>query len=168
VSAATLARPTVPDRPPAPTAPAVLEHRDRMERELAELKSRIGQTAYGAAISGKGGAEALATLHAKIQAAEFALAASEAAHIYAGEADRAAVATWREEVNAMPPEQALAGLTRRECCRRCNEANGCVISSGQECLHPLKAGQVLHPRHANKPHVRRLQRAAAEHLGVLR
>ena len=65
---------TAPDRPPAPTADTVLEQRAAKERELAELKSRIGETAYAAAFSGKGGAEALAALHSKIQAAEFALA----------------------------------------------------------------------------------------------
>ena len=40
----------------APPAAAVLEQRDAKVRELAELKSRIGETAYVAAVSGKAAA----------------------------------------------------------------------------------------------------------------
>lgn len=94
----------VPDRPPAPTAGAVLAQRAAKELELAALEAEVGKVAYLAATKGKSGAALLAEQHAKILAARFEIAANSAAHAYAVEADRAAVAAWRDEVNALPPE----------------------------------------------------------------
>lgn len=158
---------TVADKPPAPTAAAVLEQRAAKERELAALKSGIGEAAYVAAVSGKAGAQALAVLHAKIQAAQFELDCNAAAHAHAIEADKAAVADWWEQVHAMPADEAIAGIGKSECCGRCDEQSGCVIT-GAECAHPLKAGWNLNPRHQGNPVVRRLHRAAAQKLGVHR
>jgi hypothetical protein len=158
---------TVPDKPPAPTAETVLDQRTAKERELAALKSRIGETAYVAALSGKAGAEALTALHAKIQAAQFALDCNAAAHVHAIEADKAAVADWWKQVHAMPADEAIGGIGKSECCRRCNEQFGCVIT-GAECAHPQKAGSNLNPRHQGNPAVRRLHKAAAQKLGVYR
>jgi hypothetical protein len=157
---------TVPDHPPAPTAAAVLEQRSAKESELAALESRIGQTAYVAAISGKAGAAALTDLHSRIQAAKFELECNAAAHAYAVEADKAAVADWWKKIRTMPPEEAIDGITRTECCRRCSIA-GCLIT-GAECAHPMKSGTNLNPRHQGNPAVRLLHRAAAQKLGVYR
>jgi len=158
---------TVADKPPAPTAGTVLEQRAAKERELAALKSRIGETAYAAALSGKAGAEALAALHSKILAAQFELDCNAAAHAHAIEADKTAVADWWTQVHAMPADEAIAGISKSECCRRCNEQFGCVIT-GAECAHPLKAGSNLNPRHQGSPAIRRLHKAAAQKLGVYR
>lgn len=158
---------TVPDCPPAPTADRVLDQRAEKERELAALETKIGETAYSAVVAGQIGSRALADLQAKIQAARFELECNSAAHAHAIEVDRAAVSAWWQAVHAMPPEEAIAGISKTECCRRCTEANGCVIT-GSECAHPLKAGWNLNPRHQGNPGVRRLQRAAAQQLGVLR
>jgi hypothetical protein len=158
--------PVLDDHPPAPTAGAVLEQRAAKERELAALESRVGETAYAATISGKAGAAALADLHAKIQAARFEVDCNAAAHAHAIQADKAAVADWWMRVHAMPPEEAIIGITKSECCRRCS-ADGCVIS-GSECIHPLRAGWNLNPRHQGNPAVRRLHKAAAQKLGVHR
>jgi hypothetical protein len=158
---------TVADKPPAPTAETVLEQRASKEPELAALESRIGETAYAAALSGKSGAEALAALHARIQVAQFAIAASAAAHAHAIEADKGAVADWWQQVHALPADEAIEGITKKECCRRCDEHSGCLIT-GQECAHPLKAGWNLNPRHQGNPAVRRLHKAAAQKLGVYR
>jgi len=75
----------------------------------------------------------LADLHARIQAARFALEASDAAHAYALEADKVAVAEWREQIHAMPADEAIEGLSKTECCRRCDEHTGC------DFLRPLNA-----------------------------
>jgi hypothetical protein len=158
----------VPDHPPAPTAEMVLEQRAAKERELAALEARIGAVAYAAAIGGKPAADALTALHSQIQSAQFALACNEAGHAHAIEADRAAVAAWWQQVHALPAEEAIIGIGKKECCRRCDEFSGCVITSGGECGHPIKAGPNLHPRHQSNPAVRRLQKAAAIKLGVFR
>jgi hypothetical protein len=100
--------------------------------------------------------------------ARFSLDCNAAAHAYAIEADKAAVADWWEAVHAMPPEEAISGLTKTECGRRCSESSGCVISGGLECVHPIKCGSNLNPRHAGNPAVRRLFKAAAQKLGVYR
>jgi hypothetical protein len=157
----------VPDHPPAPTAGLVLAQRAAKEQELETLKARIGEAAYVAAISGKTGADALAALHAKIQAAQFALDCNAAAHAHAIEADKAARADWWAQVHALPADEAIAGLTKKECCRRCSEAGGCVIT-GAECAHPLKLGANLNPRHQGNPAARRLHKAAAQKLGAYR
>jgi hypothetical protein len=158
---------TVPDRPPAPTADMVIEQRAAKERELAALKSQIGETAYTAALSGKSGAAALAALHARIQAAQFELDCNAAAHAHALETDKSALADWWKQIHAMPADEAIGGIGKKECCRRCDEHSGCVIT-GQECAHPLKAGSNLNPRHQGNPAVRRLHKAAAQKLGVYR
>jgi hypothetical protein len=154
------------DLPPAPTAPTVLEQRGRADRELAALKSRIGETAYAAALSGKGG-DALADLYMKIQAVQFALDSNAAAHAHAIGVDKAALADWWEQVHALPADEAIAGITKTDCCGRCNERSGCVIT-GTECAHPMKLGNNLNPRHQGNPAVRRLHKAAAQKLEVFR
>jgi hypothetical protein len=156
----------VPDHPPAPTAETVLNQRASKERELASLERTIGATAHAAIVTGK--TAALADLHARIQAARFALEASDAAYAYALEADKADLAGWWEQIHALPPEEALDGLTKTECCRRCSVDGGCVISSGLECLHPIIAGQNLNPRHQGSEAVRRLHKAARIKLGAYR
>src|SRR4051794_8955646 len=118
----------VPDQPPAPTAGAVLEQRALKERELTELQSRSGEAAYAAAVVGKSGSDALAVLHTKIQGAQFELACNAAAHAHAVEVDQATVAAWWQAVHDLPPEEAIAGLSKTECCRRCSEHSGCVIT----------------------------------------
>jgi hypothetical protein len=156
---------TVADKPPAATAEMVLAQRAAKERELAALKARIGETAYGAAVSGKAGAAALEDLHVRIRVARFSLDCNAAAHAYAIQADNAAVADWWQQVHALPADEAVEGLTKKECSRRCDEHSGCVITQA-ECAHPLKAGWNLNPRHQGNPAVRRLHRAAAQKLGV--
>jgi hypothetical protein len=151
---------------PTPTAGAVLEQRAAKQHELAALESLIGETAYGAAIAGKDGVAALAALHSKIAAARFAVDCNAAAHAHAIEVDKAALADWWNEVHAMAPDAAIEGISKTECCRRCS-IDGCVIT-GAECAHPLKAGPNLNPRHQGNPAIRRLQKAAAQHLGVYR
>jgi len=150
--------------PPAPTAELVLEQRASKERELAALEARIGEVAYQAAITGKAGA--LDDLHVKIRVARFSLDSNAAAYAYAVEADKAAVAAWWAQVHALAPEEAIEGITKTECCRRCS-IDGCLITQA-ECAHPLKAGSNLNPRHQNNPAVRRLHKAAAQKLGVYR
>jgi hypothetical protein len=171
MSAATVHTPptkTVPDQPPTSSAPTVLAQRAAKERELAVLQSQIGQTAYAAVPTGKAGAETLATLHSKIQAAEFALDCNAAAHAHAIETDKAAVAGWWKQVHALPADEAIEGIGKQQCCRRCTEEHGCVLSSGQECIHPVFTGSNLNPRHQGNPAVRRLHKAAAQKLGVYR
>jgi hypothetical protein len=156
---------SVPNDPPKLTAPLVLEQRFMKELELEAGKGRIGAVAYAAVTGGKPAADALAALHGQIQAAEFALACNAAAHSFAVEADQVALDAWWDAVHALPADQAIAGITKTECCRRCGP-HGCVIT-GAECAHPTKVG-VLNPRHQGNPDVRRLHVAASKLLGAFR
>jgi hypothetical protein len=158
---------SVSDRPPAPTADKVLEQRAAKERELAELEAKIGATAYAATVAGKSGTDALAALHSRIQAAQFQIDCNAAAHAHAIEVDKASVADWWQRVHALPAEEAIEGISKTECCRRCSPELGCVIT-GSECANPLKTGWNLNPRHQGNPVVRRLHKAAAQKLGVYR
>jgi hypothetical protein len=162
-----LERPTtIQWHPPAPRAPSVLEQRPALEREMVDLKQRIAETVL-AAFEGKPNArENLAALDAKIRAVSFQLDGNAAAHELAERLDREAVAAWRAAIEDADPAEVVGGITRRECCEMCSDAQGCVIT-GLQCGHPVKVGTVG-PRLMSNPKVRALFRAAAETLGVIR
>jgi hypothetical protein len=120
---------------PAPRAPAVLEQRAVLERELSDLKQQIAETAL-AAYEGKSGArDDLAALDAKIRACAFQIDCNAAAHELALRLDLEAAAAWRAAFLALPSEQLIAGITLKTCCKLC-DVGLCVISGTGRCLHP--------------------------------
>jgi hypothetical protein len=155
----------VPTEPPAPRAPAVLEQRPTLERELADLKSQIAETAL-AAYERSDGRENLAALAMKIRACEFQIECKASAHDLAIRLDRESVAAWMATVQA-DPKKAVEGITKDSCCRRCSADHGCVISGGGACTHPIKVGHINPGLQANAG-VRDVYKAAAQKLGVYR
>src|SRR5437660_720918 len=93
---------TIPTAPPAARAPAVIEQRAAVERELVDLKSQIAETALAAFENKSGGGEKLAALDARIRACTFQAACAEAAHQLAVRLDREAVAAWKAACQADP------------------------------------------------------------------
>jgi hypothetical protein len=125
----------VPDKPPAPRAPAVLDQRAGLERELSDLSRLIAETALAAYEGNSGGRDGLAALDAKIRACVFQIECNAAAHELALRLDMEAAAAWRADFLALPSEQLIAGITLKTCCKLC-EPGLCVISGTDRCLHP--------------------------------
>jgi hypothetical protein len=153
--------------PPSPRAPAVLAQREASVLELAAFNAEIAECALPAIEGQPGGKEALTALHDKIRAATFEIDCNAAAHSLAVRLDREAVAGWRADIDAAPAELAVAGITKKACCRMCNSDHGCVITAGAECAHPVLTG-VMNPRHQDNPAIKERHKAAAQKLGVYR
>jgi hypothetical protein len=153
----------VPMKPPAPRAPAVLEQRPALERELADLKQQIAEIALSAYEGKAGGRENLAALDSKIRARAFQIECNGLAHALALRLDREAVAAWRANLQANP-KKAVEGITKTDCCRRCSFELGCAIS-GEACAHPIKVRGVS-PGLRGDPKIRALFNAAAEEIKV--
>jgi hypothetical protein len=121
---------------PAPhRAPAVLEQRAGLERELSDLKQQIAETALAAYEGKSDGRDRLAALDTKIRACAFQIDCNAAAHELALRLDLEAAAARRAAILARPPEQLIAGITAKTCCKLCH-AGLCVISGTGRCLHP--------------------------------
>jgi hypothetical protein len=156
-----MSRATLPARPPAARAPAVLEQRPALERELADLRLQVAERALAAYEGKPEGREKLAALNEAIRTIEFQIESNGLAHELAKGLDRDAAAEWRRQVEA-DPDQATEGISRKACCELCRETTGCVIT-GDACAHPILVGGVG-PRHQGNQAVRDLYRAAAKHL----
>jgi hypothetical protein len=157
---------TVPDRPPAARAPAVLDRRPALDAELAALNSQIGETVLLAYEDLPGAEVKAAELDVQIRAVKFKIEHNAAAHAFAVKADKQATKDWWAQIHAMDPAKAVEGVTKKDCCRRCDGDFGCVIT-GVECAHPIKVGKIS-PRYQDRPAVRALYRAATKTLGVYR
>ncbi len=157
----------IPLAPPAPRAPAVLEQRPALERELADLKLQVAEKALASYEDRGTGRDKLAALDAAIRACAFQIECNTLAHDLGLRIDREAVAAWRSQVQA-DPKTAVEGITKEKCCSRCtSDTAGCIIS-GDVCMHPIKAGNGLPARLQGNPVVRAVHKAAAEKLGVYR
>ena len=62
------------------------------------------------------------------------------------------------------PKQAIEGITKSDCCRRCSADHGCTIT-GDACAHPIKVGRIG-PRLQGNPTVKAVYKAAREKLGM--
>jgi hypothetical protein len=153
----------IPRTPPAARAPKVLEQRPVLERELADLKLKVAETALASYEGAPNGRKNLAALHDEIRNVTFQLEGNAAAHDLARRLDREAVAGWFGDLQANP-EKAVEGITKKECCKRCTEQHGCTITGGLQCGHPVKVGTVG-PALMGNPKVRAVFTAAAEKVG---
>jgi hypothetical protein len=148
----------IASEPPAPRAPAVIALRGALERELADLKLRVAETAL-AAYEQKNGRERLAELDAKIRACTLQIESAPAAHQLAAQLDEQAMAQWRAAVQTLEPAEIVAGIGREVCPRLCGAGGGCCIVgsdslAGSLCCHPAKEGLVLARYHENSQIVR--------------
>ncbi|UPJ69887.1 hypothetical protein [Bradyrhizobium sp. 187] len=154
----------LPKNPAAPRAPAVLDARPALERELADLQLQVAERALAAYEGGTAERTKLAALVSAMETITFQLEANVLAHGLAMRLDREAVAEWRQQVEADPVE-ATAGITRTRCCSTCSEKNGCIITRGEQCAHPITVGGVG-PRRQGDQVTRTLFQKAANHLKI--
>jgi hypothetical protein len=163
---------SVPTEPPPSRVPAVLQRREVIERELIELKLQIDERVL-ACVEGKpDGRRNLAELCESIRVAEFELDSLPLARKLAARLDNVAILAWQAEVQTMSPSEIIAGITKDDCCDRCND--GCVILGGDpsahrnECAHPVRMGP-LSARYADNPQVQSVFAAACSelHIGII-
>jgi hypothetical protein len=117
----------------------------------------------------------------KISSIEFELTYNGAAAELAAQEDSAAEAAWRNSIQAMDPEQIIAGLGKEKCCDRCTPGSpgGCVISAsapyaGGACVHPIRERHLFHLddrgrrlfRYSDTPQASRIFVAACRRLRV--
>jgi hypothetical protein len=152
--------------PPPARAPAVVAQQPVLERELADLKQRIAEATLAAYEGRPDGRKNLAALHDQIRALTLQLDGNAAAHELALRLDRDAVAGWFKDLQENP-ETIIEGISSSECCDRCSEQHGCVLTGGLGCGHPVKAGRIP-PGLQGNPAVRAVYRAAAEKLEAYR
>lgn len=141
----------VPFDPPALTVPAIRKHRAVVEIELAGVKATLPAALLASARGEPGAREALSVLRQQVQDLEFEIDRNIDAVDLARREDEAAHAAWREAVHALPPDEAIAGLGRDACPRRClrGVAYGCVLGGGctdasASCWHPVTQGALFH------------------------
>jgi hypothetical protein len=161
----------VPDKPPAPRAPAVIAHLQSCKRELAALQREIPGHLLAVAEERPGAKEDLAALREKIAAAEFEIQHHAGARLMAERLDEEAMVAWKADVQALPADQIVEGITREACCRRCIPGN-CVITGSDQlsgpCAHPVLVGALELTRYKNNPKIQTVFAAACAKLGLMR
>jgi hypothetical protein len=170
-TAAADAEKPVPLDPPASRVPAVRDRAIRLEAELAALALRQAAAVLACAEGAPRAAAALADLHHKIALAEFELAGNGAARDLAEKLDQASLETWRADVQTLPPDEIVGGITRDGCCRRCRPGD-CVIAGANripsECVHPVKSGPLRFDAHTRNPIIVAAWKAALAETGPRR
>jgi hypothetical protein len=141
----------VPMKPPAPLKPTVLAHRRTLELERDALRAGAIELAVASATGDLGARNTLAALPAKLAALQFEIDLSHQAQELAHGQDAAAETAWRAAIQAMEPEEIIAGIGRESCCGRCMPGlpGGCVLTagapySGAACGHPVTQRHLLH------------------------
>jgi hypothetical protein len=158
--------------PPAPQVRVVLEHLHVTKRALAALEAQISETAFAAAVGKPCGAENLAALREKIATAKFAIENYPQVRAHAERQDEQAVVQWKAEVQKLPPEQIIAGITKDSCCRRCTDRTGCALTGidplSHPCAHPVLVGALELTRYRDNEKIQRIYDAACRKLGLMR
>jgi hypothetical protein len=159
---------TVPMDPPSSRVPAVLAREQVARRELAELKLAAAECVLSCAEGKRGAKDRLAELARQISIAELELSYNGRAKDLAAQLDTAAFAAWRAEIQALSPEQIVAGIGVEQCCRRCRPGD-CVIGGADiapsECCHPRKIGPLNLLRHQANEQIRAVYSAAVAKVG---
>jgi hypothetical protein len=161
----------VPIEPPAQRAPAVIAHLQTCRRALAAAEQEIPGLLLAVAEARPRADRNLAALREKIAAAQFVIEHHAKARERAEQIDREAAVAFKADVQKMPPDQILAGITKDACPRRCI-AGGCAITGSDEfagtCQHPLIGGALDQLRYRASPHIMRLYGIACEKIGLKR
>jgi hypothetical protein len=138
---------TTSDKPPAPTARAVLAHRKKLEIERDALRAGAAELALKSARGDTAAQAALWAMPGKQAGLQFEIDQNHAAHELAMKQDSDAEIAWRASLQLMEPEDLIAGINKEECCHRCqpNIPGGCVLSAaapypGSTCMHPTRMG----------------------------
>jgi hypothetical protein len=135
----------VSDKPPAPTANAVIAHRKKLEAVRDALRTGAAELALKSAHGDTAAQAALWAIPAKQAGLQFEIDQNHAAHDQAMVHDHDAEAAWRKSLQLMDPDDLIAGIGRDCCPALCqpNAAGGCVITAGYpyagaQCGHPIR------------------------------
>jgi hypothetical protein len=161
----------VPHDPPASRIPAVLFRSRAVQRELDRLKVSAAEIVLDCAEGKPAAREALAEIQAKIALATFEIEYSGKAQDLAAQRDKEAVAAWKADIQALSPQDAVAGITRSGCCTRCKGGDCVIISAdgiASECAHPVLTRGLFSLRHRANPRIMALYAAACKMVGVVR
>jgi hypothetical protein len=137
----------VADKPPAPTAKAVLAHRKKLEAERDGVRTGAAELALASARGDLAAKAAIAAIPARMAALQFEIDLNHEAYELAHKQDADAEIAWRASLQSMDPEDLIDGINRDECCRRCTQGTpgGCVLAAaapyaGSTCFHPTRFG----------------------------
>ena len=173
----------IPLDPPAPSAPAVRKHRNKLEIERDVLRAGAVELALASAKGDMDAKAALATLPAKLAALQFEIDLNHQAQELADAEDAAAETAWRAAIQSMQPAEIIAGISKDSCCGRCMPgiSGGCVLTAGapfagSTCSHPVKERHLFNIDdrglrkfpYRNNPQASRVFDAACEKLKVRR
>jgi hypothetical protein len=127
---------------PAPTSPAVRQHRKNLMRALEALQASAPALGLESAHGQFGASDALTNLIWKVKTIEYELGLHDQVVALAMQEDSAAEAAWRASIQELPAEDAIEGIARDSCPRLCVPGSYCVISnpcarSGSVCVHPV-------------------------------
>jgi hypothetical protein len=144
----------VSDKPPAPTARAVLEHRKKLEIERDAMRDGAAELALRSAQGDTAAQAALWAIPAKQAGLQFEIDQNHAAYALAAKQDGDAETAWRAQVQSMAPEDLIAGINKDECCHLCQPGSFCVITAGYlfagaTCGHPIRQLSQIFGRDAN-------------------
>lgn len=144
------------DKPPAATAKAVVDYRKKLERDRDGLRTGAAELALLAALGDADAKATLAAIPGKHAALQFEIDLSHEAFDLAHKNDSDAEVAWRASLQAMDPEELIAGINKDECCHRCqpNLPGGCVITAsypyaGSQCGHPIREKAAIFGRDEN-------------------
>jgi hypothetical protein len=151
-------------------AEAVIAHLHVLRRALADYEAQIPEAALASASGRQGGRARLWALENKIRCTTFEIEAHGPARLLAERCDHDAVAAWRTQVQAMPVEAIIEGISKEQCCRHCRVGRHCVITGADPlagpCAHPVLVGSLELDRYKENPKIRAVFAAACAKLNV--
>jgi hypothetical protein len=154
---------------PKPSTIAVTARLQECRRILEALEEQRPAAALASALREPGAAERLAELGCLIEAMRFEISCSVKAEALASARDREAVAAWMAQLQELPIEVLLSGISKDQCCMLCGP-EGCVVSggdpqSGAPCSHPIREGGPS-PQSMGNARVRTVYLEACKKLNV--
>jgi hypothetical protein len=166
--------------PPAPTAPAVLAHRKKLEAERDALRTGVAELALKSAQGDTDAQAELWAIPARLASLQFEVDLSHQAQELAHVADAAAEVARRAAILSMDPEELISGIGKEMCPRLCQPGSFCVITAGfpyagGQCAHPIKEIHAVFGRgptgirefrYAKNPQAARVFEAARSRLKV--
>jgi hypothetical protein len=160
----------VPIDPPALRVMAVIKHLQESKQALVALQLEVPSLLLAVAEESPGAKEDLATLREKIVQVEFWIAHSAGARQLAERHDATALVAWKAEIQKLPLEQIIDGISKESCCRRCRSGAGCVITGSDilagPCAHPALVGTLELQRYVDNPRIQEIYSAACAKLGL--
>ena len=135
----------IPLTPPAGIARSVLDHKQKLFAERDNLRAGAAELALKSSQGDTKAQAELAAIPARYAALTLEIDLNAEVYELASKIDADAEGAWRASIHSLAPAEAIEGLNRDECCRRCQPgvSGGCVLSggapfAGSTCMHPTR------------------------------